>query len=202
MIMNVASHISTVICIHSCWVLNVFYIFCSSTPFFHTDKPHSSIFTSSDFAALWFSIHSLFLSFSFILLFPSSPPLLLPCSLDAEQTQCSLCKITRLIKANKQTTALRQLQMKANLYTINRRRSSFNLAHTAVLLPSPRLSSCVCSLSASSLCCWAGLKGKGKLTDASIIHRSPLLSLSLSLVLPAVLHCVLLSQTRVWGNMC
>lgn len=147
---------------------------------------------------MWFSIHSLFLCFSFILLFPTSPSLLLPSSLDAAQTQCSLCKITRLIKANKQTTALRQLQMKANLYTINRRRSSFNLTHTAALLPSPCLSSS-CSLSASSPCCWAGLKGKGKLTDASIIHRSPLLSLFLSLALPAVLHCVRLSKNRVWG---
>lgn len=57
-------------------------------------------------------------------LLPPSPP---PGFLDAEQTQCSLCKITRLINANKQTTALRQPQMKANLYAINRGRSSFNL---------------------------------------------------------------------------
>lgn len=48
-------------------------------------------------------------------------------SLDAEQTQCSVREITRLINANKQTTAQRQPQMKADLYLINKRRSSFNL---------------------------------------------------------------------------
>lgn len=77
---------------------------------------------------MWFSLPLL----SWPRFFPpplSSPPSLAPSSgfLDAQQTQCSLCKITRLIKTNKQTTAIRQLQMKANLYTINRRRSSFNL---------------------------------------------------------------------------
>lgn len=126
------------------------------------------------------------------------PPLpLSPGSLDAEQTQCSLCKITRLIKANKQTTALRQLQMKANLYTINKRRSSFNLpVRPACCSPPPFLSTSILCLSSSThpllppsrvlpisvlavLLGWA--QRQGKLTDASIIHRSPLLSLSLCL---------------------
>lgn len=119
--------------------------------------------------------------------------------LDAEQTQCSLCKITRLINANKQT-ALRQPQMKANLYAINRGRSSFNLpvrparccCSTPPPLP-PSSASPAPSLSSSSLTAfvlpisvltallgWA--QRQGKLTDASIIHRSPPLSLCLSLV--------------------
>lgn len=114
---------------------------------------------------------------------PSSSPSLrpsVPGFLDAEQTQCSLCEITRLINANKQTTALRQPQMKANLYAINKRRSSFNLpVHparcstppslppssasppppTLSYYPSPPLLP-ACSLSQSLPCCWAGLKGK------------------------------------------
>lgn len=123
-----------------------------------------------------------------------------PGFLDAEQTQCSLCKITRLINANKQT-AQRRPQMKANLYTINRGRSSFNLpmrparccstpppSFTSVLclfcpprFPSaPRLLpplACVLPISALAvLLGWA--QRQGKLTDASIIHRSPPLSLS------------------------
>lgn len=133
---------------------------------------------------------------------PSSPRSLplSPGSLDAEQTQCSLCKITRLIKANKQTTALRQLQMKANLYTINKRRSAFNLpVRPAHCSPPPFLSSSsssshsshppACSLSQSLLlCCWAGLKGREKRTDASIIHRSPRLSPSLCQFSPGFLR--------------
>lgn len=127
------------------------------------------------------------------------PPLpLSPGFLDAEQTQCSLCKITRLINANKQTTALRQLQMKANLYTINKRRSSFNLpvcpacCSTPPFLPPssaspppPTYSSHppVCSLSQSLLCCWAGLKGKENwLTHRLFIDHPFFLSLSLCLV--------------------
>lgn len=87
--------------------------------------------TQDDFAAVCFSPPpppSSCLSSStplsrFLATFPPSSP----ASLDAEQTQCSLCKITSLINANKQTTALRQPQMKANLYAINRGRSAFNL---------------------------------------------------------------------------
>lgn len=78
---------------------------------------------------------------------PSLPPSL-PGFLDAEQTQCSLCKITRLINANKQTTALRQPQMKANLYAINRGRSSFNLpvhpAHCCCSTPPPFFTAVLC----------------------------------------------------------
>ncbi len=126
------------------------------------------------------------------------PPLPLSLgSLDAEQTQCTLCKITRLIKANKQTTALRQLQMKANLYTINKRRSSFNLpVRPAHCSPPPFLSTSILLhllllhlllpptrvLPISVLAVLLGwAQRQGKLTDASIIHRSPLLSLSLCL---------------------
>lgn len=122
-------------------------------------------------AILFFHCHSL-LSSSICPPHPASPG-----SLDAEQTLCSVCKITRLIKANKQTTALRQQQMRANLYTINKRRSSFNHPlHPAHCSPPPLffficLSSSnhpptppalpfACSLSQSSPCCWAGLKGK------------------------------------------
>lgn len=96
-----------------------------------------------------------------------------PGSLDAEQTQCSLCKITRLIKANKQTTALRQLQMRGNLYTINKGEApliSPCILHSAALLlflhlhPLPFLLHptllSLSSLFQSLLCCWAGLKGK------------------------------------------
>lgn len=145
-----------------------------------------------------------------------SPPLcprlpLSPGSLDAEQTQCSLCKITRLIKANKQTTTLRQLQMKANLYTINKRRSSFNLpVRPAHCSPPPFLSSSILCFSYTHpllppypvlpISVLAVLLGRaqrqGKLTDASIIHRSPLLSPSLSVFLwlslqrSEYLHCV------------
>lgn len=161
--------------------------------------------------------------FSFLLFLPPSSlslslcPLLplSPGSLVAEQRQCSLSKITRHIKANKQTPALRQLQMRANLYTINKRRSSFNLPlHLALcspppfFLPSSSASSllpnppfCVLPISVlAALLGWA--QRQGKLTDASIIHRSPLLSLSLSV-------CVCLSlqrsvylqglERRVWG---
>lgn len=116
---------------------------------------------------MWFSF-LFYLSPSCLSLRPPLP--LSRGSLDAEQTQCSLCKITRLIKANKQTTALRQLQMKANLYTINKRRSSFNLPmRPAHCSPPPFFSTSsthpllhppVCSLSQSLLCCWAGLKDK------------------------------------------
>lgn len=104
------------------------------------------------------------------------PPLpLSPGFLDAEQTQCSLRKITRLINANKQTTALRQPQMKANLYAINKRRSSFNLpvcparcstppsSPPSSASPSPPTYSShppLRSLSQSLLCCWAGPKCK------------------------------------------
>lgn len=118
-----------------------------------------------------------------------------PGSLDAEQTQCSLCKITRLIEANKQTTTLRQLQMKANLCTINKRRSSFNLpVRPAHCSPPPFLSSSIPCVSYTHpllpppypvlpISVLAVLLGRaqrqGKLTDASIIHRSPLLSPSL-----------------------
>lgn len=147
--------------------------------------------TQDDFAAVCFSPPPppSFLVFLRPLISPSScPPSFLPPSppgfLDAEQTQCSLCKITRLINANKQTTALRQPQMKANLYAINRGRSSFNLparparcrcstpppppSFTAVLclscppprLPLPPPRPPACSLSQSLPCCWAGLKGK------------------------------------------
>lgn len=104
-------------------------------------------------------------------------------------TMFSLCKITRLIKANKQTTALRQLQMKANLYTINSRRSSFNLplrpAHcsppplaTSPPFTPPSPVGAPYLRPALVLLGWA--QRQGKLTDASIIHRSPLLSFSLS----------------------
>lgn len=106
---------------------------------------------------------------------PSRSPLspLVPWMLS--KTQCSLCKITRLIKANKQTTALTQLQMKANLYTINKRRSSFNLpVRPAHCSPPPFLSSssthpptpptlpCAPYLSP---CCVAGLGSKARKTD-------------------------------------
>lgn len=134
------------------------------------------------------------------------PPLpLSPGFLDAEQTQCSLCKITRLINANKQTTALRQLQMKANLYTINKRRSSFNLpvcpacCSTPPFLPPssaspppPTYSSHppVCSLSQSLLCCWAGLKGKENwLTHRLFIDHPFFLSLSVLFFFWLSLQC-------------
>lgn len=145
---------------------------------------------------MWFSF-LFYLSPSCLSLRPPLP--LSRGSLDAEQTQCSLCKITRLIKANKQTTALRQLQMKANLYTINKRRSSFNLpmrpAHcspppffstssTHPLLPPSR----VLPISVLAvLLGWA--QRQGKLTDALIIHRSPFLSLPLSVILWLSLQC-------------
>lgn len=149
---------------------------------------------------------------------PLRPPLpLSPGSLDAEQTQCSLCKITRLIKANKQTTALRQLQMKANLYTINKRRSSFNLpvrpAHcspppffsTSILVPLLPPSRVLPISVLAVLLGWA--QRQGKLTDASIIHRSPLLSLSLSVFLRLSLQrsvylqglCQSLQRGEFWG---
>lgn len=102
----------------------------------------------------------------------------------------------------KQTTALRQPQMKANLYAINRGRSSFNLrvrpaccccccstppcSFTAVLClfcPLLFLPFLACVLTISVLTVLLGrAQRQGKLTDASIIHRSPPLSLCLSLV--------------------
>lgn len=134
--------------------------------------------TQDDFAAVCFSL--LLLSISVHPALQLTLPPSVPGFLDAEQTQCSLCEITRLINANKQTTALRQPQMKANLYAINKRRSSFNLPvrparcntppslpPSSASLPSPTPSYLppppllpACSLSQSLLCCWAGLKGK------------------------------------------
>lgn len=108
-------------------------------------------------------------------------------SLDAEQTQCSLREITRLINANKQTTALRQPQMKADLYPIDKRRSSFNLPVCPARCRStpPPLTSTHSSLPLLPISALAVLLGwaqrQGKPTDASIIRRSALLSLLLCL---------------------
>lgn len=136
------------------------------------------------------SVIFLFLSSSALSLCLPLP--LSPASLDAEQTQCSLCKITRLIKANKQTTALRQLQMRGNLYTINKGEApliSPCILHSAALhlflylrplplLLHPALLS-VSSLSQSLLCCWAGLKGKeNRLTHRLFIDQPFFLPLS------------------------
>lgn len=99
-------------------------------------------------------------------------------SLDAEQTQCSVCEITRLINANKQTTVQRQPQMKANLYLIDKRRSSFNLpvcparcrstppSFTSTHLLHPSLPPSR-SLSQPLPCCWAGLRGR----ENRLTHR-------------------------------
>lgn len=101
-------------------------------------------------------------------------------SLDAEQTQCSLSEITRLINANKQTTALRQPQMKADLYPINKRRRSFNLPvsgtlpqHSSFTSTHPPTPPSLLPISALAvLLGWA--QRQGKPTDSSIIHRSAL----------------------------
>lgn len=98
-------------------------------------------------------------------------------SLDADQTQCSVREITRLINANKQTGAQRQPQTNADLYLINKRRSSFNLpvcparcrstppsftsTHLHPSLPPSR------SPSQPLPCCWAGLRGK----ENCLTHR-------------------------------
>lgn len=105
---------------------------------------------------------------------------------------------------DKQTPALRQLQMKANLYTINKRRTSVNLPLRPAYFSAPPLFSlsilCLspttththppthpplsCVLPISDLAVLLGwAQRQGKLTDASIIHRSPILSLALSLSL-------------------
>lgn len=111
---------------------------------------------------------------------PPLPPSTSP--LDAEQTQCSLGEITRLINANKQTTALRQPQMKADLYPINKRRRSFNLPvsgtlpqHSFHLHPPTHPLTPPSLLPISALAVLLGwAQRQGKPTDASIIHRSAL----------------------------
>lgn len=160
----------------------------------------------------------LLLSFSVHPALQLSLPPSVPGFLDAEQTQCSLREITRLINANKQTTALRQPQMKANLYAINKRRSSFNLlvcparCSTPPSLPPssaspspPTPSPPARVLPISVLAVLLGrAQRQGKLTDASIIHRSPLLSLFFSLApLPSSPQCSVYLQAlcqSLWGG--
>lgn len=158
----------------------------------------------------------LLLSFSVHPALQLSLPPSFPGFLDAEQTQCSLCEITRLINANKQTTALRQLQMKANLYAINKRRSSFNLPvrparcstppslpPSSASSPSPTPSPPARVLPISVLAVLLGrAQRQGKLTDASIIHRSPLLSLFLSLAPPPFRSapCIYRPCVRAFGE--
>lgn len=124
----------------------------------------------------------------------------------------SLQRSQDLSRQNKQTTALTQLQMKANLYAINKRRSSFNLpvrpAHCSpppflyLLLQSTHSSHPPCVLPYLSPCCvllgWA--QRQGKLTDASIIHRSPLLFCFFPLAFSAVLCVFKVPYQSLYGG--